>query len=224
KRIHPQLSIGRRGEDYVATISWIIDNINVRHEDVTMLNAALLLHDYQLYSVENINEVYLVEEFLPDGEFVIPADKWNDFLQKDVLEWSQVVHVNFDEDLVEHVDKIKPSLHLYLREREQMLLLQPVFSYQDVEIRWGFFGDVIQPHKGIVKIISRNEQAEQEFVHLLANLHSDIQANRKEHFFYLPATSVLANNWFFRFVEIMKEWNVELFGFEGLKNLRINTH
>lgn len=224
KRIHPQLNIGKKGTEYVATISWIIDNINVSHADVQMLNPALLLYDYQLFSISNISEIHLVEQFLPDGKLVVSADKWNDFLQGELMAWSQIVHVNFDEELIETIDKIKPAFRLYLREREQMLIMQPAFSYQDAEIRWGFFGDVIQPHKGIVKIITRNEQAEHEFTHLVANLHSDIQANRKEHFFYLPATSVLANNWFFRFVEIMKEWNVELFGFESLKNLRINTH
>ena len=38
------------------------------------------------------------------------------------------------------------------------------------------------------------------------------------------STAVLAQNWFFRFIDEMKEWNVELFGFEQLKNLRINTN
>jgi SNF2 family DNA or RNA helicase len=35
---------------------------------------------------------------------------------------------------------------------------------------------------------------------------------------------VLANNWFYRFTDLMKEWNVDLMGFEGLKSFRVNVH
>jgi len=59
---------------------------------------------------------------------------------------------------------------------------------------------------------------------LLLTLHTDIQFNKKDNFYYLPGTSVLANNWFYRFTELMREWNVDLLGFEGLKNLRVNIH
>ncbi|MCD6062712.1 MAG: SNF2-related protein, partial [Flavipsychrobacter sp.] len=190
----------------------------------TILNAGLFLHDYTLYAVANAAEVNLVEQFLPDGNLKINVDKWPEFLREQLMPWSQAVHVNFSEDIVERVDRAKPSYHLYLQEREQMLILQPAFSYNGVEIRHGFFGDLIQPQDGIVKIIERNEPEEQQFINMLAGLHSDIQYNKKNYFYYLPATSVLANNWFFRFTDIMREWNVEMYGFEGLKNLRINTH
>ena len=83
---------------------------------------------------------------------------------------------------------------------------------------------MVQPHKGKVKIIQRNDVVEQELINLLRNLHSDMHQNAREHYFYLPGHSVLANNWFFRFIDVMKESKVVLFGFEGLKNLRINTN
>ena len=77
---------------------------------------------------------------------------------------------------------------------------------------------------GVVKIIERNEPFEQEFMELLQSLHTDIQHNKKDHFFYLPGTSVLANNWFYRFTDAMREKEVDMMGFEGLKNLRVNVH
>ena len=105
-----------------------------------------------------------------------------------------------------------------------MLILQPAFSYNDTNIKWGFFGNVIKPQNGVVKIIHRNEEAEERFINHLRMMHTDMQQHAKDHFLYLPASAVLANNWFFRFTDEMKEWNVQLFGFEGLKSLRINAH
>jgi hypothetical protein len=224
KKVHPQLDITKGKNEYTASIAWTIDESYISYNDAKQLNAALVLHDFSLYTVSNIHELRIAEQFISSGKMTIPAEEWNSFLETEVMNWSKTVHVNFSEDLTERIDKAKPTFRLYLQEREQMLLLYPVFVYNGVEVKWGFFGDVIEPHNGIVKIIKRNEQAEQEFINQLRSLHSDMQQNSKDSFFYLPATAVLNNNWFFRFTEIMKEWNTQLFGFEGLKNLRINAH
>lgn len=224
KPVHPQLGISKQGNDYAVSLEWLVDNVIMQHKDIRMLNEGLLLQDYRLFALANVAELKLVEQFMPDGRVVVPANEWPSFLEDKVMKWSNLVQVDFDDDLVEHVDKVKPAYRLYLQEREQMLVMQPAFVYNGIEIKWGFFGDVIQPHNGVVKVVKRNEEAEKEFTALLRNMHSDMQHNLQNHFFYLPGTSVLNNNWFFRFTDVMKEWNVEMFGFEGLKNLRINTN
>ena len=224
KRAHAQLSVDKRGNEYVVSLAWRIDDTYIPFGDVQMLNAGLLVHDYTIYAVANTGEVLLAEQFLPDGQLVVSAADWPQFLREQLMQWSQVVYVNFSEELVERVEKSTPAYKIYLQEREQVLILQPAFSYNGVEIRHGFFGDMIQPQDGIVKVVQRNEAAEQQLIQLLSGIHSDIQYNKKDHFFYLPATSVLSNNWFFRFTEVMREWEVEMFGFEGLKNLRISAH
>lgn len=224
KPAYAQVSVTKEGNDFVASLAWTIDDTYVPFNKVKQLNAGLLLHDYTIHAVANLMHVNITEQFLPNGEIKIPAAEWPAFLEEKVMKWSNALHVNFAGELIEHVDKVNPDYRLYLQEREQMLVLKPVFSYNGVEINWGFFGDVIEPHNGMVKVVRRNEAAEQEYINMLRNLHSDIQTNSRDHFFYLPATSVLANNWFFRFVETMREWNVEIFGFEGLKNLRVNAH
>lgn len=224
KPVHAQLDVKHEGDQFIVTLGWTIEDSYVPFKSAALLNPALILHDYKLYTIANLQELQLAERFLPDGTITIVADKWNDFLQNELMKWSQVVYVNFAAELVENVDKVKPDYRLYLQEREQMLVMQPAFLYNGVEIKWGFFGDVIEPVQGIVKVIKRNPEAEQEFIDLVRNLHSDMQQNKKDHFFYLPAASVLGNNWFFRFTDVMREWNVDLYGFEGLKNLRVNVH
>lgn len=224
RKVHPQLSVNKKDDGYVVELSWNVDETYLPYNEVKVLNNALVEHDFKIYAIGNIAEVRLLEEFMPDGEIHISNEDWPAFLQDKVMQWSRQVHVVFDEAVTERIEKIKPSYRLYLREREMMLVLKPVFAYGDIEIEWGFFGDVIEPKDGVVKIIRRNEEAENEFIQMLRNLHSDMQQNLREHFMYIPASSVLAQNWFFRFVEEMKEWNVELFGMEQLKNLRVNVN
>lgn len=224
RRAHPQLSVVKTGKEYNVELSWNIDDTYLQFKDVTMHNNALIEHDFKIYAVGTMAEVKLLDDFLPDGKITVTAGEWNDFLKEKLMKWSQVVHVVFDEELIERIEKTKPGYRLYLREREQMLVLKPAFVYGGVEIEWGFFGDVIEPKDGIIKVIQRDENAEQDFLQVMRNLHTDMQQSLKEHFFYIIATTVLSQNWFFRFIEEMKEWNVELFGMEQLKNLRINTN
>lgn len=224
RKVHPQLSVYKQEDGYAVELSWNVDENYLPYNEVKILNNALVEHDFKIYALGNIAEVKLLDEFLPNGIIQVSHEEWPVFLRDKVMQWSRQVHVVFDDAVTERIEKIKPAYRLYLREREQMLVLKPVFVYGDIETEWGFFGDVIEPKDGVVKIIRRNEEAEDEYIQMLRTLHSDMQQNLREHFMYIPATSVLAQNWFFRFVEEMKEWNVEMFGMEQLKNLRVNVN
>ncbi len=222
--VHPQLIVKKQSRGFSVTLEWIIDNTAVAYSDVKIVNAALILYSGKVLCIGSIPELQIAELFQPNGKISLVKNEWPAFLEQKVMGWSAKVHVHFSEELTEHIAREKPGYRLYLSEREQTLVMQPAFVYGSVEIRPDFFGDVIQPHNGIVKIIQRSEAQEQDFMELLQTLHTDIQLNKKEKYFYLPGTSVLANNWFYRFTDLMKEWNVDLMGFDGLKNLRVNVH
>ena len=222
--VHPQLEVRKKGKAYTVNLEWIIDNNSVGFNKVTPLNVALLMYEHKVYALGSLNEITLVEAFQPNGLINIPKNGWAAFLKEKLMPWSSMVHVHFSEELVERIDKVKPVNIIYLQEKESTFIIQPVFSYEGIEINPDYFGDVIQPHDGIVKIVKRNEEAELEFIELLKTLHSDIQYNKKDHYYHLPGHAVLSNNWFFRFTDQVKEWGIELRGFERLKNLRVNTH
>lgn len=224
KKIHPQLSVVKNGEVHEVQLSWSIEDKYIPFEEAKVLNNALVEHDFKIYAMEKLAEVKLMDTFLPDGKVVVEAADWQNYLETKIMQWSQQVHVVFDDNIIERVDKAKLNYRLYARERDKILILKPAFVYNGVQVDWGFQGDVIEPHDGIVKIIKRDEQAEQDYLQMLRNLHSDMKQNTKDHWFYIDSASVLAQNWFFRFIEEMKEWNVELIGLEQLKNLRFNTN
>ncbi len=222
--VHPQLLIKKEGTKYLIVLEWIMDNKAVSHKAVTVLNQALMQYEGHLYCMGSMQEMQIAGAFMPDGKMTIKAKEWPTFLKEQVMDWSNKLHVHFSEELIEHVQQAKPQCRLYLQERDQVLILKPVFVYNGIEIQQDYFGDVIVPHNGIVQIMKRNEELEDEFVQVMQGLHTDIQHNKKEHFFYLPGAAVLTNNWFYGFTELMREKGVEILGFEGLRSLRINTH
>jgi SNF2 family DNA or RNA helicase len=224
KTLHPQLIITKEETHYHIRLEWMINGTPVEYSEVQMLNAALLMHGELVYTMSSLQEVKIISQFQPDGFMRITTAEWPEFLNEKVMDWSKAVHVHFSDEIIERVENSRPVYQLYLQEKDQTFVMQPAFSYNGTVIKWGFFGNVIQPQDGVVKIIHRNEQAENQLLHMLRGMHTDIQQNLKDHYLYLPANAVLANNWFFRFTDEMKEWKVELFGFDNLKHLRINSH
>ncbi len=224
KAVHPQLEVRKKGKKYTLNLEWIVENSAVRFKDVQLLNAALIMYQHKIYSIGTLQEVALVERFLPDGMLTIEAKEWNDFLNGPLMDWNKIVHVHFSEELVEHAELVVPKTLIYLQERENMFIIQPMFDYGGVEITAGLTGDVVQPFKGMVRVTTRNEEAEAEALQQLHTLHSDIQYNKREHYYYLPGNAVLSNNWFLRFTDQVREWGMDLRGLERLKTLRVNTH
>lgn len=223
-KLQPQLSVKQVGDEYEVNMDWYFAHTIFPFAETKVLNPALILHENTVYTVQDIAAIQLIDTFLPDGKLLVPSVDWEDFLNQNLLEWSKKVPVNFDEALMHYEEDLEPQYQLYLQELEQVMVFKPSFAYHDTSIAWGHHGDVIKARNGKVTIYKRNEVSEQKFINHLRYLHSDMQYNVRDKFFYLNAQSVLNNNWFFFFTEEMKEWKVELFGYEGLRNLRINTH
>ncbi len=224
EKLTPQLSVRQQGEDYLVAPEWVKGNSILPFAETKLLNSALILHENYVYALNDISSIPIIENFLPDGKLEIPAVDWERFLNERLMQWGKTVEVHFDETLIDYITDIKPAYRLYLQELEQVLVFKPSFAYEDRVIPWGQFGKVMTHENGRVKIIERDAEAEQKFIDLLRHMHTDIRHNVKEHFFFLSATAVLNNNWFYRFKEEMNEWKVALFGYEGLKNLRINSY
>jgi SNF2-related domain/Helicase conserved C-terminal domain len=222
--IHPQIIITKENDTYFSKLEWIIAQETVAGSDVTMWNAAIIKHENILYCINNLQELQVVEHFPKTGIIKTDVKKWDSFVVDKVLHWNNSVHIHFAEELTEYVTNVKPICRLYLQEREQMLVIKPVFVYSGIEIASALFGDILLPQNGIIKILQRNETAEAEYTQLLQTLHKEIHFNRKDFFFSVPERIVYANNWFSRFVNQIGDWNMELMGYETLKNFKINTN
>ena len=222
--VKPRLEIRRQDDNYVLMLQWQIGAEVLDFKEVQVLNPALVVFRDTLYALNAAAAIPVISRLLPDGQQIVAASDWPAFLQEEVMKWRQLLPIDFTEDIIAHSDTTIPGLRLYLQERDKMLIFQPAFDYAGMEIRWGYNGDITVPFDGMVNIIHRHTRTETTFIELLKGIHPSIKYAEDDHFFYLPSDEVLANSWFLRFMDMMKEQQVAVLGFNDLKRLRISPY
>jgi non-specific serine/threonine protein kinase len=205
------------------SLKWEIEGVQVPFADARLLATGLLLYGEKLYALHSITEVLLVEA-VPQGTRLISKRDWPGYLKNTVMKWAASVHVQFDPMFMEQTTGSRPQSRLYLLERDNTLVLRPALIYEGIEVAPGTGHELLLAHNARVQIIPRDPEAETALMTLLRNLHTDIRLAEGDRVFYLPASAVLSHNWFFRFLDAMREGAVELKGLEQLKSLRLNTH
>jgi non-specific serine/threonine protein kinase len=103
------------------------------------------------------------------------------------------------------------------------LVFQPVFTYKGYDVRSGDKEKIVLPLAEKLLVVHRNLDAEKELLSKIENLHSQFIRPVDTDTLALKGVDVLKNNWFFLFVDAMKDLNVQVFGFDALRNFRFNT-
>ena len=165
----------------------------------------------------------MMESFLPTGKIVIRKEEWAEKLQTFVLPLSKMYHIHFGNVEKEELNNITPEVSIHLKERGDYLLFQPVFSYQGFEVRAIDKDKIIVPLSDKILMIQRNLETEARIISKIESLHSGFVRPEQSNLLALKGAEVLKNNWFFLFVDAVKDMSIPVFGFEALKNFRFNT-
>lgn len=181
------------------------------------------LYNHQLHLWKNNEVVHLVEQFLPSGKKEIGEEDWQKSLNEFVMPLAREHQVDFDKSIIQEIKDGDPEVKLFLIEKGDYLVFQPSFSYKGYETKARDRNEIVVPQGDKVLIVHRNREAENGFIAKLQNLHSSFIVNEENNSLALKGTDVLKNNWFFLFVDAMKEMKTPVFGFEALKNFRFNT-
>ncbi len=181
------------------------------------------LYNNQAYLWKNNDVIHLVEKFLPTGKMSVPAEEWEKTLNGFIMPLAKEHKIDFDKSLVQEIKDGNPEVKLFLLEKGDYLVFQPAFSYKGYETRTRDRDEMIVPQGDKVLVVHRNREKENEFIQELQNLHSNFVFNEDSGTLALKGTDVLKNNWFFLFVDAMKDMKTPVFGFEALKNFRFNT-
>ena len=181
------------------------------------------LYNHQLFLWKNNEVIHLVEKFEDKGLMTVSEDDWSKTLQQFVLPLTKEYKVDFDRSLVQEIKSGEPEVKLFLVEKGDYLVFQPTFSYKGYETRSRDRDELVVPQGNKVMIVHRNRDAERNFIAQMQSLHSNFIVNDDTGSLALKGTDVLKNNWFFLFVDAMKEMKTPVFGFEALKNFRFNT-
>lgn len=184
----------------------------------------IYLLNHEMRTWQNKEDALLALPFVANGNTSVSQKELETFLQKEALRLAKDYHVDFDESLIKEVKAGEPEVTLQLQERGDYLLLNPTFSYKGYKIRASDKDEIILPQDDGLVLVHRNREKEKEFLSKVENLHSQFVRPEGGSQLALKGTEVLRNNWFFLFVDAMKEMKVPVEGWEVLKNFRFNTH
>lgn len=192
--------------------------------DENEVNSSLLfLYNHNLYTWQSTEDIEKTEQFLPKGILKIKEDEWPQTMSKLVMPLTKEYKVDFDKNLIAEVKDGEPEVKLFLHEKGEYLVFQPIFSYKGFDTKAKDKDEVIIPNGNKVIVVHRNREAEQDFIDKLRILHSNFISFDDGAALALKGNEVLKNNWFFLFVDAMNESKTPVYGFESLKNFRFNT-
>jgi SNF2 family DNA or RNA helicase len=219
----PHFSVNYNNTSYEITcdVKLPLADVNVSENE----SASPLFFQYhnQFFLWQKPDDILVVEKFLPSGKLSVDAENWPSLLQQFVLPLSKEYNVQFGNLKREEVKDIKPESKIILKEKGDYLIFQPVFTYKGYEVKEADKEKVVLPMGDKLLVIQRNIEAEKAFVQKIENLHSQFIHPVDTNTLALKGTDVLKNNWFFLFVDVMKEQDVAVYGYEALKNFRFNT-
>ena len=199
----------------------VVSQEKVKLSDNNWNSDLLFLHDKTFYLWERSEQVLVAEKFR--NTLHIPDEQWPSLLKDMVLPLSNDYRVCFASSLIRETKEGQPDTSIMLIEKGDYLMFQPVFTYKGFSVKANDKDTIIVPDNGKVLMVKRNKEAEQEFISKLGNLHSQFIPQPQNKSLVLKGADVLKNNWFFLFVDAMKEMKVPVYGFEALKNFRFNT-
>jgi SNF2-related domain/Helicase conserved C-terminal domain/SWIM zinc finger len=186
-------------------------------------NSMFFLQDEVVYLWQKPEDVIHAEKFLKEGSLQLPKENWAAQMQKEIMPLTKEYHVEFDKNLIKEVKSGTPEIKLQLQEKGDYLVFQPIFTYQGYETKATDKETITIPEGDKILMVHRNKDAEEDFKTKLENLHSLFVRQNDGSNMVLKGADVLRNNWFFLFVDAMKEMKVPVYGFEALKNFRFNT-
>ena len=219
----PFFKISPRKSNYEITCWVKLNGKELPIGDNQLVSSLMFFYEENLYLWRDAEDVEKIGPFTAKGSVVISKADWPQQMRTYILPLAKRYFIEFDPALVSSYKDGEPEKKLLLQEKGDYLVFQPAFIYKGFEVRTNDKDEIIVPDGDKVMIVHRNKIAEQEFISKLEALHSNFIKPEGAYNLVLKGTDVLRNNWFFLFIDAMKEMKVPVHGFEALKNFRFNT-
>jgi SNF2 family DNA or RNA helicase len=186
-------------------------------------NTFLFLHNNELMLWQHSDNILFAEQFGDGSSIMINKQEWSKQLQEKIIPLTRLYKVDFAASLIKETKEGDPDIKIVLQEKGDYLLFMPLFNYKGYNVRENDKEEIVIPDRDKLIIIKRNKVAEGNFLSTIQNLHSNFIQPQGTQSLALKGVDVLKNNWYFLFIDTMKEKNIVVEGFEVLKNFRFNT-
>jgi non-specific serine/threonine protein kinase len=221
--IQPSFKVEKTEDKYIVYAQVVLPDGTIAIEDNQAKTHFIFQHQYQFYCWKTREDVRWVEKFMPTGFHEVPLEDWSSYLQTTLLPLAKNYVVEFDKVVQEKIKGSKPSLQIFLRESSDYLFFEPLFAYQDIIVTKDDKASVIQQVGEKIVILERNFAEERQLMNVIEQLHSGFVRPNEGNVLALKGAEVLKNNWFFLFIDTLRERQIPLFGTDSLKQYKFNT-
>ena len=219
-QLFPVIHIQKKKTDIHINVQYQVEERLFKMSENELDTHLVFLHNKELYlapKAKDVSHVSVLDKFNK-----VQLAEWGSFLQEKLLPISKLYETKFDKGLIEYSHTVKPTLSIRLSEQGSYFILKPVFEYEEVEAQWNEEENLSINKEGKVLVIKRNKELEAGFIHLIESLHIQLKKPEFENHFAIHSKYALQKNWFFLFFDKMKEEKIKLYGYETLKQFKIN--
>ncbi|MBM3298662.1 MAG: SNF2 helicase associated domain-containing protein, partial [Deltaproteobacteria bacterium] len=221
--LRPGIVVQKTGDGYEVSCKARLNEWVIGMEENEWQSRLIMKYNDSLCLWERTEEMESIMDLLSTEKHSVSGEEWQEYLGKTLIPLSRILWLDIDRSLIREIRNTEPDLFVQLQEKGDYLLFTPVFSYQGHEVRSGDKDPLYVGGNHQVIVIHRSIEVEMRFVRKLESLHTNFIRQEKPYALALKGNDVLRNNWFFLFVDAMKESKVQLTGFDVLRNFRFNT-
>ncbi|MEX0812564.1 MAG: SNF2-related protein [Chitinophagales bacterium] len=181
----------------------------------------------EIYLFPNVEMALAFNYFKENAVFKFQKEDIADFLQNMIIPLSENYPIRFNvkSDLFAMETAQKSSKRIYLSELSEYILFKPVLDYGQKEVDVFHQGDAFfKDEKDKLKKLDRDFEEENFLMDFLLDAHESFRKRKHRDIFYLSVDEMTESGWFFNFFKQAKENEVEVFGFDKLKNFKYNVN
>jgi SNF2 family DNA or RNA helicase len=184
----------------------------VKHKDTYYLNKTLV-HCKALSNFKEIPFVQIVKDDFESyyNNYIKPLSKLYPVKLKNVIQEGKTIN---EKDVIKQV---------YLSDLSGYIIIKPILSYKDQKI------EVLSNEKfealngNLITRFTTNKNDEKEFIETVKGLHPKFETQQQS-FFHLNKKEFVANTWFIDAIDTLKKKDIEVFGFDELKEMNFNKN
>ena len=221
--IQPSFKVEKEASKYIVHAQVLLPEGKVSIAENHSKSHYIFQYHHQFFTWKNREDLKWVEQFMPTGFNEVDLKDWPEYLQNVLLPLSKLYVVELGNVKQEKLKGIKPQLQIILKEDRDYLLFEPIYTYKDIVVTIEEGPSVIQQQDDKIIILERDLAEERNLMNVIEQLHSGFVRFEKGNVLALKGAEVLKNNWFFLFIDLLKEKQIPLFGSENLKQFKFNT-
>lgn len=218
--LYPSFSITKEKDEIKVAHNFLFDDERINLSQNELNNHLLFLHNSRLILINKHQDAN--HSLNLNFKSKISLAEWPQFLKSHIIPISKKYEIQFEDGLVSHESDVMPDKFIMLTEVGQYFVVKPFFRYLGHDVEWNEEHYITHEQEGRVIYLKRNKEEENAFAYWVQSFHAQMKKPEYENHFALHAKYAFQNNWFFYFFEQLKEFNIEVFGYEKLNQFRVN--